>query len=122
MARQCNAQVFLAVLDDAQLVALKVLRGQAGAPVSPLELKQFEAEMALLRSSRHTNVVTLYGGMVDGLGDSYMVTEYLAGGDRQPTSPCPVQHGMPGGQRLHDASIPFPCQCSDIPLQSRCAL
>lgn len=78
-------QVYLAVLDEMQPVALKVLKGGPEAAISPSELRQFEAEMALLRAARHRNIVTFFGGLARQSGErgawsSYMVQEYLSGG------------------------------------------
>ena len=61
--------MYLALLDDVQEVAVKVLKMEAGASPSKSQLRQFEAEIAIMRAARFRNVVSFIGAHLGQVGD-----------------------------------------------------
>ena len=57
--------MYLAVLDEIQIVAVKVVTAEADAAPTPAQLQQFETEIAIMRAARHQNVVNFIGAHLD---------------------------------------------------------
>lgn len=53
-------QVYLAILDGIQSVAVKMLGGRQGHEVDSTQMQRFEAELAIMRSARHRNCHLLW--------------------------------------------------------------
>ena len=65
--------VYLGLLDGVHEVAVKVMITHTGAPPSPAQQQQFEAEIAIMRAARHRNVVAFVGAHMAQVSDQSLL-------------------------------------------------
>ena len=58
------ASVYLAILDDVEEVAVKVMATDAGREPTQEQLQQFEVEVNIMRAARHRNIARFIGAQI----------------------------------------------------------